>query len=153
MISEDMCYKSGSFVSPDMFREFMLPAYRKLTGFYRDHGITTILVDCDGDVSNLIPLLIAGGVTGLFPFEVNGNCDIVKVRERFPGFRIIGGIDKKQIAAGKESIDEDLERKVPCVFRIGGFIPMLDHSVPPTISWENFRYYRRRLRELAVPQA
>ncbi|MEI8083945.1 MAG: hypothetical protein WCI74_19075, partial [Actinomycetes bacterium] len=63
MISEDMCYKSGCFISPAMFRQFMLPAYRKLTGFYRDHGIQTVLVDSDGDVMRLIPLLIEGGVT------------------------------------------------------------------------------------------
>ena len=84
MISEDMCYKAGCFVSESMFREFMLPAYQKLTAFYRSHGITTIYVDSDGDVSKLIPLLIEGGVTGLDPFEVTGECDIVAIREQYP---------------------------------------------------------------------
>jgi uroporphyrinogen decarboxylase len=134
-----------------MFREFMLPAYRRMTGFYRDHGIRTILVDSDGDVTGLIPLLIEGGVTGLHPFEVTGECDIVDVRRAFPRFQILGGIDKKKVAAGKAAIDEELERKVPFVFKGGGFVPFIDHSVPPDISWENFRYYRRRLAELAVP--
>jgi uroporphyrinogen decarboxylase len=150
MISEDICYKAGCFISPAMFREFMLPAYQKMTGFYRDHGIHTILVDSDGDVTGLIPLLIEGGVTGLHPFEVTGNCDIVEVRRAFPRFQILGGIDKKKVAAGKAAIDEELERKVPFVFKGGGFVPFIDHSVPPDISWENFRYYRRRLAELAV---
>jgi len=150
VISEDMCYKGGCFVSPAMFREFMMPAYRKMTGFYRDHGIETVLIDCDGDVMSLIPLLIEGGVTGLYPFEVTGQCDIVEVRRAFPRFQILGGIDKKKIAAGRETIDEELERKVPFVFRGGGFVPFTDHSVPPNISWEDFRYYRRRLAELAV---
>jgi hypothetical protein len=149
MISEDMSYKSGCFVSPAMFREFMLPAYRKLTGFYRDHGIHTILVDSDGDVMDLIPLLIEGGVTGLYPFEVTGRCDIVEARKAFPHFQILGGIDKKAIAAGRAAIDAELERKIPAVSLAGGFVPFTDHFVSPDISWEHFCYYRRRLAELA----
>ena len=39
MIWEDMAYKNGPLISPAMFREFMLPAYKKLTGFFRDRGI------------------------------------------------------------------------------------------------------------------
>lgn len=150
MISEDMCFNKGCLVSPAMFQEFMLPAYRKLTGFYRDHGIETILVDSDGDVMDLIPLLIKGGVTGLYPFEVTGKCDIVEVRRAYPRFQILGGIDKKKIAAGKEAIDEELERKIPYLFQSGGFVPFIDHTVPPEISWDNFRYYRHRLEELVV---
>jgi uroporphyrinogen decarboxylase len=127
----------------------MLPAYRKMTDFYRDHGVETILVDCDGDVMGLVPLLIEGGVTGLYPFEVSGRTDAVEVRRAHPRFQILGGIDKKKIAAGREAIDEELERKIPPVFQSGGFVPFTDHTVPPDISWENFCYYRERLAELA----
>ena len=149
MISEDMCYKSGCFISPAFFRTFMLPAYRKLTGFYRDHGIQTILVDSDGDVTRLIPLLIEGGVTGLHPFEVTGKCDVVEVRKSFPRFQILGGIDKRELAQGRGAIHRELERKVPFLSRTGGYIPFVDHTVPPDVSWGDFRYYRQRLAELA----
>lgn len=149
MISEDMCYRSGCFISPAFFREFLLPAYRKLTGFYRDHGICTILVDSDGDVMGLIPLLIQGGVTGLHPFEVTGRCDVVEVRKSFPRFQILGGIDKKTLARGRAAIDGELERKVPFLSRSGGYVPFVDHTVPPDVSWLDFQYYRQRLAELA----
>ena len=150
LISEDMAYKGGSFVSSGMFREFMLPAYRKVTGFFKDHGVETILVDCDGDVMDLIPLLIEGGATGLYPFEVTGRNNIVDVRSAFPDFQILGGISKRAVAAGKEAIDAELESKVPPVFRSGGFVPFIDHTVPPDTSWEDFKYYRRRLAELTA---
>ena len=149
MISEDMCYRSGCFISPAFFREFMLPAYRKLTRFYRDHGIRTILVDSDGDVMRLLPLLIEGGVTGLHPFEVTGKCDVVEVRKSFPRFQILGGIGKKTLAQGRAAIDSELERKVPFLFRSGGYVPFVDHTVPPDVSWADFQYYRQRLAELA----
>lgn len=148
MISEDMCYKGGCFISPAMFRKFMLAPYKKLTGFYRDHGISTILVDSDGDVTNLLPLLIEGGVTGLYPFEVTGRCDITEIRRQFPRFQVLGGISKKAVAAGKEAIDAELEAKVPPLLRTSGFIPFVDHTVPPDVSWQDFCYYRGRLTDM-----
>jgi uroporphyrinogen-III decarboxylase len=150
MISEDMCYKSGCFVSPDMFREFMLPAYQKLTDFYRSHGINIIYIDSDGDVMDLIPLLIEGGVNGLHPFEATGRNDIVKVREQFPKFAIMGGIDKKEISKGKAAIDAELQKSVAPIAKYGGFVPFIDHTVPPTVSWEDFKYYRKRLAEIVT---
>ena len=30
----------------------------------------------------------------------------------------------------------------------GGYIPYVDHAVPPGVSWENFTYYRERLNEI-----
>ncbi len=148
LISEDMCYKSGCFISPGMFREFMMPAYKKLISFYHDHGIKTILVDSDGDVMGLLPLLVECGVTGLYPFECTGANDIVEVRKQFPRFQILGGIDKKKVSLTRVDIDAELERKVPQVWRTGGYIPFIDHTVPPEVSWENFCYYRKRLAEL-----
>ena len=36
------------------------------------------------------------------------------------------GLEQKKIAAGREAIDEELERKVPFVFQGGGSVPMID---------------------------
>ena len=132
-----------------MFRDFMLPAYHRLVDFYRGHGMDIIYLDTDGDVTDLIPLLMEAGVTGLHPFEVTGRCDIVDIRKAYPRFQIMGGVDKKKIAMGRQAIDEELERKIPFVFEGGGFIPFIDHTIPPEVSWDNFCYYRRRLSELA----
>ena len=150
MISEDMCFKSGCFISPDMFREFMMPAYKRLIGFYRDHGLKTIWVDSDGDVMQLIPLLVECGATGLHPFEMTGTNDLLEVRRQFPKFQILGGIDKKKIALGKKAIDEEIDHKVAPLYQHRGFIPFVDHTVPPEVSWDDFCYYRQRLSELSV---
>ena len=148
LIWEDMCYKTGSLISPALFREFMLPAYRRLTGFLRERGVRVILVDTDGDCWKLIPLFLEGGVTGLSPFEVNAGMDVVEVRKAFPRLQILGGLDKTVIAAGRAAIDKELEAKVPFMLRAGGYIPHVDHNVPPDISWDHFAYYRRRLNEM-----
>ena len=147
-IWEDMCYKNGPLISPTMFCEFMLPNYRKLTGCLRDHGINVIMVDTDGDARRLIPLFIEGGVSVLMPCEVNAGMDVVGLREAFPQLGLIGGIDKTKIASGRDAIDEELDRKIPFMLERGGYIPTVDHEVPPDVSWENYRYYRTRLNRM-----
>jgi hypothetical protein len=147
-IWEDMSYKSGPLISPAMFREFMLPAYQKLTSLFRDHGIKVIIVDTDGNCWKLIPLMVEGGATGLYPFEVNAGMNVVEVRKQFPKLHMAGGIDKTAVAAGKTSIDLELKAKIPFMSRQGGYIPCIDHYVSADISWDNFRYYREKLKEL-----
>lgn len=147
IIWEDMSYKGGSLISPAMFREFMLPAYKKLTSCFRDHGVKHILVDTDGDCWKLIPLFLEGGVTGLYPFEVNAGMDVVEVRKAFPRLQILGGLDKMKVAAGPAEIDAELE-KVPAILRQGGYMPFIDHVVPSDIPWEHFKYYRTRLNQI-----
>jgi len=150
LISEDFAFKSGCFISPAQFREFCLPYYKHLTDFYRGHGVETIIVDSDGLVAPIVELLLEGGVDALFPWEVQAGNDILKVREAFPRFKILGGLDKKAIARGPQAIDRELESKVPLMLEKGGYVPFIDHTVPPEVGWEDFRYYRRRLAELAA---
>jgi uroporphyrinogen decarboxylase len=147
--TEDMAYKAGPFISPKMFREFMLPCYKKLTGLLRDHGVKIIIVDSDGNNWKLIPEFIEAGVTGLTPMEVAAGMDVWEIRQSFPRLQILGGVDKRAIAAGKQAIDQELEPKVEETLRTGGYIPHCDHGVPPDVSWQDFLYYRKRLRELA----
>ena len=150
-IWEDMCYKGGPLVSPAIFREFILPGYQKLTSFLKERGVKIIVVDSDGNVWKLIPLWIEGGVTAIFPFEVAAGMDVVEVRKAFPKLAIIGGIDKRVTFDGqnKEAIDHELEAKVPFMLKSGGYIPHIDHAVSPETSFENFKYYRQKLEEIA----
>ena len=151
LIWEDMSYKAGSLISPATFREFMLPAYRRLTGCWRDHGIRNVWVDTDGDCWGLIPLLMEGGVTGIYPMEVRAGMNVVAVRQAFPTLQIMGGIDKTAIAAGRQATDAELEAKVPAMLRAGGYIPYIDHYVPPDIAFADFVYYRQRLAAMIEP--
>ena len=70
------------------------------------------------------------------------------VRERYPGLIICGGIDKREIAKGGEAIDRELEAKLPFMFRRGGYLPSMDHHVPPEVSYDNFCYYVKKTQDL-----
>ena len=145
---EDMCFKTGPLVSPDIFREFMLPSYKKITSFLKENGVDTIILDTDGNAWKLIPLFLEGGITGLFPMEVAAGMDVVKLRKSFPSLQIMGGIDKREIAKGKQAIDRELDERIPFMMKKGGYIPFVDHLVPSDISFRDFIYYRSKLEEL-----
>ena len=145
---EDMSFKNGPLISPDLVREFMLPYYREIVSFFRSFGDYRFLLDSDGDVNALIPLFLEAGIDGMLPFEVAAGMDIRRVAETYPELIIAGGIDKREIAKGRAAIDRELEAKLPPLFKRGGYLPSLDHHVPPEIGYADFLYYEERVRQL-----
>lgn len=146
-IWEDMAYKSGSMISPDMFREFLSPYYKRMVGFLRENGVDIILVDSDGYIEELVPLMKEVGVTGLWPWEIQAGNNLLRVRKNYPDLQIIGGVDKSILRKGKNAIDKELE-KASYLLKKGRFIPHIDHLIPPDSKWENFKYYRKKLNEM-----
>ena len=147
LINEDMAYKGGPLLSPASFQELLAPRYRKLTGFLKSHKITNIFVDSDGDITSLIPLLLECGVNGLLPCEITGSMDLLKLRDAYPELKIAGGVNKMKLFGDKAEIDKELE-KIPYLLKKGGFIPFVDHSVPPLVPWESFVHYRQTLNDM-----
>ena len=147
-MSEDMAYKEKSMISPAMVREFLLPAWTRWAREARHAGVKVVDMDSDGKVDELIPLWIEADINVCDPIEVAAGNDINAYRAEF-GQRIgyVGGVDKRCIAKGGATIEEELARIAPVV-RDGGFIPGCDHGVPHDISWPNFLHYSRLLAEL-----
>ncbi len=138
---EDMAYKNGSMISPDMFREFMSPYYARVTSIAKQHGVDLHMMDSDGNVWELIPLWLEQGINIICPMEVAAGMDIIKLRREFGhDLMMMGGFDKRILAAGKSQIKQELERLRP-VIEEGGYIPQIDHGTPPDVSLENAVYY------------
>lgn len=146
---EDMASKNGCFISPDMFREFMLPNYRRVAAFAKEHRIKIILVDSDGRIDDLAALMQEAGVTAMYPFEVGAGCNVKAARQRHPTLGIIGGLAKESMANGKAAIDREME-KARQLIRLGRIIPGPDHFVQSNVSWRNYRYFMERLREVVM---
>ena len=147
---EDICYKSGPLISPDMIREFLFPYYTQLFENMkkRQGGGLHLQIDTDGDARPVIPLYEEIGMDYMSPFEVASGCDVVEIRKQYPGLLMRGGIDKRILAAGKESIDRELERIIPFMRERGGYIPTCDHGVPEEVGFEDYMHYRKRIHEL-----
>jgi hypothetical protein len=146
---EDMAFKNGPLVSPGIFRRFLTPFYHQIIDLLRVRGAKKILVDCDGDVRDLIALFIEAGVDGLFPCERAAGSDPVELRQRYPRFALLGGVDKKALIAGPEAIDRELAHLEP-VMAEGGYIPSVDHRVPPDVQLAHYRYLCEERREILM---
>lgn len=145
---EDMAYKTGPLVGADLFGKFALPRYRRVVDFLRGRGVPFVTLDSDGDVSTLIPLWLDAGINVLYPFEVQCGMDVLQVRRRYGrDLRIWFGIDKRALAHGPAAIDAELARVRPLV-EDGGYIPGLDHSMPPDVPFAHYCYYMDRLRKI-----
>ncbi len=147
---EDMAYKSGPLISPDMFKKFMIPRYKKITDFLHSQGIDIIHLDSDGNINELIPIWLEEcGVNFPWPLEVAAGMDAVALRKKYGKDIILAGnIDKRVFAKGKDAIRDEIMSKVPFLIETGGYFPGLDHGTPPDISLENYRYFINLLREI-----
>jgi hypothetical protein len=48
----------SSFISPDMFEEFLLEPYKKWYGYYKERGVTLVVHHNDAYSANLVPFMI-----------------------------------------------------------------------------------------------
>jgi uroporphyrinogen decarboxylase len=145
---EDMAFKNGSFISPAMFREFLAPYYRRTVGAARARGQTLFQQDSDGNLDQLIPLWLELGINLITPMEVAAGMDVARLRVDFgKDLLMIGGIDKRALIAGGEALRREVRAKER-VIRDGGYIPRLDHTASPDISWANYQAYVGELKSL-----
>jgi len=147
---EDMAGKQGMLISPHMFKVFMAPYYRRIIGFLNKRGINHIIVDSDGYIEELIPLLEAVGVTGMLPLEMQAGNDLIKIRKRHPRFQMMGGFNKAVLRDDNQHMEQELSNELQIIEEMikgGGYIPFGDHFIPPDVSWESYQVYRNDLNE------
>jgi hypothetical protein len=146
---DDMSYKNGPLISPQMVDEFMTPYYRELIQHQKRLGYRLFMWDSDGDPRKIIPAMIATGINAFLPCEVNSGTEPLELqREYGKRLSLCGGIDKKVLARGRSDIYEEVMRKVPELLRHGGYVPAIDHGIPSDVSFENYRYFLEMVRNL-----
>jgi len=150
--AEDICYKSGPLISPDMMREFLFPYYQQLINNIKSRQIDKsrhlfVQIDTDGNAYPVIDVYKEIGMDHMSPFEVASGCDVVEVGKKYPDLRIRGGIDKRILAAGKDAIDREIDRIMPVMKKRGGYIPVCDHGVPEEVDFDDYVHFRKRMQE------
>ena len=59
---DDWGSQKSSFLSPEMFEEFFVPAYKKIYGFWKANGVELIVHHSDSYAANLVPAMIECGI-------------------------------------------------------------------------------------------
>ncbi len=119
-----------------------MPHYKRIIERFKKAGIKYFWLDSDGNCEVLIPLMIECGINCLWPLEQASDMDPVRLRKKYGrDLAFAGGIDKRVLMQGKKEIEKELYSKIPVLVESGGYIPTIDHTVPPDTPLENFIYY------------
>ncbi|MGD0128255.1 MAG: uroporphyrinogen decarboxylase family protein [Terriglobia bacterium] len=143
----DVAYKNGMFFSPAYWRKHFKPGVRALVEECHAHGLPVIYHGC-GNASSIFEDFIEIGIDAYNPLEAKAGLDVVDLRRRF-GHRLgfCGNMDVILWAAADR---EELKRAVLTKLNAakgGGFIFQSDHSVPSSVSGQNYDYVVRLVRE------
>jgi uroporphyrinogen decarboxylase len=140
-LNEDLSMKGGPLIGPDTYKTFILPHLKRLVAFLHSYGIRYVGIDSDGDPTVLIPMFLEAGVNLIWPIERASDVSPVGWRSMFGrDLRLSGGVDKRVLMKGPRAVRRHLVELIPLVEE-GGYIPSIDHTVPPDISWDQFRDY------------
>lgn len=145
---EDICFKNGPLVIPNVFDEIVGPHYKRITDLVKQYGIDIVSLDCDGLIDALIPTWFDNGVNTMFPIEVGTwDANIAPWRETYGKDLLgVGGMNKNVFAKDRQAIDAEVERLAKLV-ELGGYIPCPDHRIPPGAEWDLVKYYCEKMRE------
>lgn len=147
-LNEDLSMKAGPLLSPGTYAEFILPHLRRMVETFKGLDVRYFAIDTDGDPTLLIPHFLDAGVDIVWPIERASNVSPQEWRLRFGRqLRLWGGVDKRVLPRGPEAIRAHLREFIPLIEE-GGFIPTIDHTVPPDVTWDSFRYYMDAKRAL-----
>lgn len=135
---DDMGYKNTTFFSLPMYRELLKPVHQRAINWAHERGVYAHLHSC-GDVMTLVNDLVEIGVDALNPLEVKAGMQPLTLKEKYGDRLVLHGGVNAVLWDHKDAIIAEIDRLVPALKQSGGYIFSSDHSIPDTVSLENFR--------------
>ncbi len=115
LVYADIADKNSVFFSPRFLRKEFIPRLERLTAAWHAHGIR-VIYHSDGNLWHILPDLAAAGIDGLNPLEPLSGMYAGKVRQAYPNWILMGGIDASRLlpfgtpeevrAAVRQTIDD-----------------------------------------------
>jgi uroporphyrinogen decarboxylase len=135
---DDMGYKNNQFFSLKMYRELLKPVHKRAVEWAHSKGMVAHLHSC-GDINPLVPDLLEIGIDAINPLEVKAGMNPVALKQKY-GDRVVlhGGINAV-LWDQPEAITAEMRAVIPIMKENGGYIFASDHSIPDSVSLEDFR--------------
>jgi len=140
-LNEDMAFKGQAMLSPAAMREFMLPRYECLYAFFKERGVEAVVMDSDGYNGQILEVMYPSGIDGIQPIEIAAGNDPEEFLVKYPRIYIHGGIDKRELRFSRERLRQEVAKRYATAWQYGGYVPHVDHGVPPDIPLRNFLYF------------
>lgn len=136
---DDMGYKQNQFFSVRTYRRLLKPVHKRAVDWAHSKGARVRLHSC-GDVRPFLPEFVEIGIDGLNPLEVKAGMDPIAIKQTFGQDLLLHGGINAVLWDDREAIEAEMQRMIPALKEQGGYIFSSDHSVPSSVSLDNFRY-------------
>lgn len=146
---DDMGYKHNQFFSVRTYRNLLKPIHQRAVDWAHRKGIKAHLHSC-GDIRPLVPELIDIGVDALNPLEVKAGMDPIDLKQRYGKQLVLHGGINAVLYDDIDALEEEMRRVIPIVKADGGYIFSSDHSVPSSVSLDQFKRIIHLAKELGT---
>lgn len=146
---DDMGYKGTPFFSTDTYRTLFKPFQKRAAEWAHAKGIYAHLHSC-GYVEPLMPDMLDAGIDALNPLEVKAGMDPVKLKKLYGDRLVLHGGINAVLWDDKGKIISEIDRVVPVLKKDGGYIFSSDHSIPNTVSLDNFREIIKEVKKVGA---
>ncbi|MBI2194146.1 MAG: hypothetical protein HYU36_19390 [Planctomycetes bacterium] len=137
--ADDMGYKYNQFFSLKTYREILRPIHQKAMDWAHAHGIKACLHSC-GNIRPFVPDLIEMGLDYLNPIEVKAGMDPAQLKRDYGGRLVLHGGISAPLWNDRDRMEAAVRTLVPVLKQDGGYIFATDHSVPSSVSFQDFSY-------------
>ena len=128
---DDWGSQISTFLSPDMFAEFYLDAYKQVYGYYKSHGVELIVHHSDSYAATLVPYMIEMGIDIWQGVMTTNN--IPELIQKYGGqISFMGGIDSAKVDHPgwiREEVHEEVEKACRACGK-HYFIPSASQGLP-----------------------
>jgi uroporphyrinogen decarboxylase len=142
ILADDAAYNEGPMISPDMWREFVLPLHRRIVGEFD----TPVIWHSDGNIEQLLPMAIEAGFAGVHGLEPSAGMNLGSIKREFGrDLVLIGNIDVKVLCGSDaEAVRTEVARCLNQGVPGGGYMIATCNSIfegmNPAAVAEMFRY-------------
>lgn len=144
---DDMGYRNGTFFSVPMYRELLRPAQQRAIEWAHARGIVAHLHSC-GNINAFVPELVDIGLDGLNPLEVKAGMDPLALKQQYGDRLVLHGGINAMLWDDIDQIENEIRRLLPVLKQGGGYIFQEDHSIPDSVSLDNYRRIVQLAKEL-----
>lgn len=133
---DDWGTQQSTFMAPEMFEEFLLEPYKKIYGYYKDHGVKLIIHHSDSYGMTLVPYMIDMGID-IWQGALLETNDIPALVDQYGDkITVMGGIEDQVVdkpGFTQELVQATVDDALARVNRKTGFIPCLTQGLNMSI--------------------
>jgi len=140
ILTDDYAFKTGTLMSREQFERFVLPWLARGVEAVHDAGGLCVK-HTDGDISEIIDLIVETGIDGIGPLEPAAGMDLIEVQSTW-GDRVsvVGNVDVDLLCRGAtDEVIRTTESLVCGLAARGGHVLSSGNTITSPVQPANFR--------------